>query len=167
MQTITNERNKILIHTIVGCSTIILGSFIRIPFFPVPFTMQTFAIFMLALLQTPRQALLSTLTFLGLATIGLPVFGGRINPLWIAGKCGGFLTAFPIAAYVTAKLSQKWSLFASVFAGQAIIYLFGFIWLAPLFGAKVAFTQGIALFLISDFIKNLFVIMLIKQWRSE
>src|SRR5436305_774791 len=95
------EQLSFLCLSLVGCGLIILGSLAKIPFFPVPFTLQTLALFILALTQSPKQACGSALCYLLLATLGLPVFCGRSNPFWILGKCGGYLVAFPLAAYLT------------------------------------------------------------------
>jgi biotin transport system substrate-specific component len=151
----------------LGCGMIILCSCIKIPFFPVPFTLQTFAVFILALSQSPKQAAASVICYLLCATIGLPVFGGRANPFWMMGKCGGYLIGFPFAAYLTAKLSQRRSPVIAVLCGQTIIYLFGLIWLVPLFGMSFALIKGVLIFIPSDMIKNFLAIRLTSASKKE
>src|SRR5690349_17285292 len=100
----SNDKIVIASTALLGAALITFCSFIKIPLYPVPFTLQTLAIYILALTQGPKQAFASTLCYLVCATVGLPVFGGRINPAWIFGKCGGYLVGFPIAAYCMAKI---------------------------------------------------------------
>ena len=173
MDIILNKKNYALAQFVflssLGCCLITTCSLVKVPFSPVPFTLQTAAIFFLALTQSPRQAFGSVLCYLVCGTIGLPVFAGHANPLWMLGKCGGYLAAFPIAAYITSQLAKKRSLLLAVFTGQFLIYLLGFLWLIPLFGTKIAFTKGIALFIYSDALKNIIVIYLVytgKRWRK-
>lgn len=155
-----------LITTCLGCGLITICSFIKIPFFPVSFTLQTFAVFILALSQSPKQAAASIVFYLVCATIGLPVFGGKANPFWVVGKCGGYLIAFPLSAYLTSKLVQKQSPLIAVFCGQCVIYLLGWLWLVPLFGMWTAFVKGILIFIPSDIMKNLLAIQLTSFWRK-
>ena len=123
--------------SILGYSLITTCSLVKVPFSPVPFTLQTAAIFFLALTQSPLQAFGSVMCYLVCGTIGLPVFAGHTNPLWMLGKCGGYLVAFPIAAYITSQLAKKKSQILAIFTGQFLIYLLGFLWLIPLFGSNL------------------------------
>ena len=50
--------------SIFGCALIILGASFKIPFCPVPFTLQTLALYIVALTQTPQQAFYSTASYL-------------------------------------------------------------------------------------------------------
>ncbi len=150
---------------LIGCAFITLSALVRIPFYPVPFTLQSWAIIMLGLMQSPKQAFGSALCYLLCATIGLPVLCGDSNSLWIAGKCGGYLIAFPIAAYLIAKLRQKIHPILAILVGQAVIFTLGFIWLIPFFGIWVAWMQGVVLFIPSDLLKNLVAFALVDQWK--
>jgi biotin transport system substrate-specific component len=150
-----------------GCGLIAVCSLIKIPFFPVPFTMQTFALFLIGLTQTPKQALSSTLTYLFCATIGLPVLGGLSNPLWYLGKSGGYLIAFPLAAWLIAKIAEKRPPWLAVSAGQLAILLIGFPWLIPFVGLKIAFTHGVLIFIGPSILKGASAIYLASKWSGE
>src|SRR6185295_2599469 len=152
---------------LIGCATITVGSMVKVPLFPVPFTLQTMAVFIVALTQTPKQAALSCIAYLLAASIGLPVLCGKSNPLWIAGKCGGYLVAFPLAAFVTAHLVRSCSPLVALTVGQLIIYFFGWCWLAPLFSAQEAFLKGVLLFIPSDIVKNIFAVRVAAMWHSH
>ncbi len=140
--------------TIFGACFLALCSWIRIPFYPVPFTLQTFAVFVLAFTLRPGLAFSSVIAFLIMGTCGVPVFGAKINALWITGKCAGYLVAFPIAAYLVSKLLEKgYSVVVASLVGQTLIFGLGYCWLSTFFGAKLAFTYGVMPFIFSDIAK--------------
>ena len=151
---------------LLGCGLMTVCSLIKVPFYPVPFTLQTFAIFFLVLTQSPKQAFASAICYLFCGTIGLPVFCSHANQYWMFGKCGGYLVAFPIAAYLTSKLAEQWPQVVAILFGQSVVYLLGFIWLIPFFGESVAFTQGVVFFIPSDLLKILMAISLASCWNK-
>lgn len=153
--------------SLIGCGLITLCSLVKIPLFPVPFTLQTFAISILALTQSPKQAYSSVICYLLLASLGFPVLCGHANPFWILGKSGGYLAAFPIAAYVSSSIAQKSSKMGALLVGQFLIYLMGFIWLVPFFGATVALTKGVLLFIPADLLKNVMALSLVSAWKRS
>lgn len=155
--------------SILGCCLITLSSLVKIPFYPVSFTLQTLAIFILAFTQSPKLAFGSAICYLISATIGLPVLCGASNPLWMLGKSGGYLVAFPIAAYLISRISQKHSPFLAVLCGQIVIYLLGFIWLIPFFGVSIAWKSGVVFFIPGGLLKCLIAIgiaVIWKKWRK-
>ncbi len=145
MRTIVLEENRQ--SFLLGSCLIALCSLIWIPFYPVSFTMQTFAIFLIALRFSPKQSVLSVLGYL--------LFHTFANPLWMVGNCAGYLIAFPFAAFLTSYLVRKGSPIIALFAGQIIIYLFGFFGLMLFIGPYEAFMKGIVLFLGTDLMKNI------------
>lgn len=161
-----NEEMRFIGLSLLGCGLITIGSWIRIPFCPVPFTLQTLAIFMLALTQSPKQACSSVICYLLCATIGLPVLDGKVNSLWIVGKCGGYLLSFPVAVYVIAKLRQKWPPFVALLFGEVVILFFGWVWLIPFIGPKLAFMKGVLLFIPSGILKACAALSIVK-WRNR
>ena len=85
----------------LGAALIAALSPFTIPFGPIPITLQTLAIGLIASIYRPKEATLSVLIYLLLGAIGLPVFAGGHGPT------AGFLFFFPLRALVT-----------SIFAGQ-------------------------------------------------
>src|ERR1700733_6110656 len=127
----STQHLRFICISLPGCCLITLCSLVKIPFYPVPFTLHTLAIFILAFTQTPKQALGSVLCYLVCGTLGFPVFAGKVNALWFMGKCGGYYIAFPIATYLTARLAQRWPRLLAALCGQFIIFALGFLWLIP------------------------------------
>lgn len=163
----THEKPIIASTLLLGTALITCCSFIKIPLYPVPFTLQTFAIYILALTQTPRQAFASTFFYLLGATIGLPVFGGHANPTWILGKCSGYLIAFPIAAFCIAKIRLKRSAFQALLCGMLVIFFLGLLRLIPIVGLQTAFMKGVLIFLPSEIFKILAAIQLIHRRNHD
>ena len=162
----TAKQHSSFFVIILGSGLITLSAFAKIPFFPVPFTLQTLAIFLLGLTLPPRQAMGSALCYLGLATMGFPVFCGASNPFWIVGKCGGYLVAFPIAAcMISALVRKKIPSFLALLCGLAVIYSLGFIWLSFFFGSEVALMKGIVLFIPADLLKVLVAVSSVSYWQ--
>lgn len=162
-----NELIRFVMLAILGCGLITLGSLIRIPFYPVPFTLQTFALFIIGLKQNPKQAFASAVCYLICATVGLPVLGGKINTLWMTGPCGGYLIAFPVAAYLIAHLRQRGMVLGALFWGEAVIFALGWIWLVPFVGEQEALIKGVLIFIPSGVLKALAAVAFVRRGNHE
>ncbi len=157
---------RFALSALFGCAWIILGAYVRVPLVPIPFTLQTLALFILALSQSPKQAAASSLCYLLCATCGLPVLGGAANCLWILGKSGGYLIAFPIASYVIAKVRERVHPLFALLIGQIILFALGWVWLIPFLGAYAAFLKGVLVFIPSAIFKGLAALAFVK-WRNR
>jgi biotin transport system substrate-specific component len=156
-----------LLSSLLGAGLITLGAYIKIPFYPVSFTLHTFAIVFLGLTQRPSQAFGSVVTYLVAATMGLPVLtGGLSNVLWFVGPTAGYLVAFPFAAALIAYMKTRVHPILAVLMGQALIFASGFGWLATLIGAPLAWSKGVFLFLASDALKGLGALGAAKIWKK-
>ncbi len=151
------------ILTALFSALIAAGTFIKIPMFPVPMTLQTLFVFLAGLLLPPSRALSSVLLFMALGLIGLPVFtsGGGIGAL--LSPTGGFIFGFAAAAFTGAFLSgrKNKSFFGNLLVClvmEVIIYLFGLPWLkislSPVSWTKVL-AVGLGPFIIGDAVKIL------------
>lgn len=148
---------------IFGSALITLGALIKIPFYPVPFTLQTLALYMIALTQSPKQAFYSANTYLLLATLGVPVFFFQANPYWWMGKCAGYLWAFPIASYWMAKMRSKIGNLFALMLGGLFILLVGFAWLIPFIGPSKAAIHGLFSFIPCELAKILIACSFIQR----
>jgi biotin transport system substrate-specific component len=162
-----------LISIVLG--SVFLGLMAQLAFYlpwtPIPVTLQTLGVSILAIGLGPRQAFLSVLLYLGQATIGLPVIaGGLSNPLWIMGPTAGYLMGFLVASYLTGQLLKKQSssLFKTVliFAlNEGIILFIGFVWLAFIFNQNQAFQVGFLPFIPGAVCKALIATSLLHPIR--
>lgn len=156
-------QTKSLQKLLFGTLLLILSSWIRIPCYPVSFTGHTLALMVLALFQPPKIACGSALCYLGLATLGAPVFAGIARPLWYLGNSAGFLAAFPLATFLMAFLSKKIPPTLALVAGHLVLYLFGFLHLMTLIGPYKALIHGVVVFLPTAIIK----IIIAQKIRSS
>ena len=142
---------------IAGTLVLTLSAKIQVPFWPVPMTMQTFAVLVIAMAFGPRLGTATVALYLVEGAVGLPVFAGSpatgIGPAYMAGPTGGYLAGFLAASAVLGYLNGRgWdcSVFKTVGAmvlGTVIIFVLGYVWLAYLIGMENAWTFGIQPFL--------------------
>ena len=149
---------------LAGTLLIVLAAQLKfyLPNNPVPVTGQTFAVLLAGGALGFRRGAASTILYLLLGLVGLPVFaGGKHGIEVIAGTNGGYIIGFILAAAVVGRLAELgWdrNLLGSVGAmliGSALIYLTGVPWLA--FAAKQpldwAIENGMTPFLLGDALK--------------
>lgn len=127
---------------------------------PVPFTMQTFAVLMIGALFGARRGSLTVVAYLIEGAAGLPVFShGQGGLAVLFGPTGGFLHGFVAAALVTGLLAQRgWdrrvvTTILAMFCGNILIHAFGLLWLSFLVGFKSALATGAYPFIAGDLVK--------------
>ena len=168
---------KTVIAVVLGSALVAICAHIAMPlgFTPVPVTMQTFAVLLLALLFTPGAAFACLALYLMEGAMGLPVFsphgpGGMVQLL---GPTGGYLLSYPFAAAMASWLYRRGRrsfLAALTGAGLASILILaaGATWLGLLTHVKlsVVFAQSVAPFLAGDAIKVLAATACVSILRS-
>ena len=167
MELIKNFKETSIIKNLIIaiCGTILLAvsAKVKIPFYPVPMTMQTFVVLLLGVSLGWKLGLFTVSLYLIQGIAGLPVFAGTpekgIGLLYMAGPTGGYLVGFALAAGLTGWLAER-GLDRSVIgtaiamiAGNLVIYVFGLAWLANFVGFEKAVTFGLIPFLFGDLIK--------------
>lgn len=139
---------------------------IVIPLFPVPFTLQVFAVVLSGLLLGPRYGALAMAVYLLIGAVGAPVFFGFQGGIGhILGPTGGYLVSYPLAAAVAglaarpaanaARRRALWTSFLAGTGGLVVIYASGVAWLMVLSQLPflVAMAQGVLPFVLLDLIK--------------
>jgi len=133
-----------------------LAAQVTIPAKPIPFTLQTLLVLLSGALLGSRNGAYSQFLYLFMGIIGLPVFAqipdAPLGFIRIIGPTGGYLLAFPIAAYLVGFLIEKrknyWSIVASMFIGELVIVLLGVLHLAAFYTQNIneAVKVGAAIF---------------------
>ena len=153
----TNSWLYKVVLVLAGTALLTLSAKIQVPFYPVPMTMQTFAVLVIGMAFGWKLGGLTILAYLAEGALGLPVFAGTpakgIGLAYMAGPTGGYLVGFVISAMTVGYMAEKGfdrsvvsTLLAMLF-GTAIIFAFGFVWLANLIGMEKAFQFGVLPFM--------------------
>jgi biotin transport system substrate-specific component len=162
-----NVRVRHLALVLAGTVLIALAAQVSIPVpgSPVPITGQTFGVLLSAGALGFRRGIASTLLYLILGTVGLPVFAhGTHGTEIILGATGGYLVGFILAAAVVGRLAELgWdrNLLGAVGAmliGSVLIYAVGVPWLMAVahFDLATALDKGMFPYLVGDAIKLAF-----------
>ncbi len=149
---------------VLGSLALWISAKIHVPFYPVPMTMQTFAVLVIGMAFGWRLGAATVLLYLAEGAAGLPVFSGTpergIGLAYMAGPTGGYLVGFVVAAMVTGFLAERrWdrnvlTTLAAMTLGTAIILAFGAIWLGAVIGFdKDVMALGVTPFLLSGVFK--------------
>ena len=124
---------KDLAYIAVFAALLAICSWISIPT-TIPFTMQTFGVFLTVGLLGGRRGTVAILLFLLMAAVGIPVLAGFTGGLGILlGSTGGYLLGFLLAALLLWGMehffgNRLWILGIGMVIGMAISYLFGTVW---------------------------------------
>ncbi|ETA53558.1 biotin transporter BioY [Ponticoccus alexandrii] len=143
-----------------GAALITLGAKIQIPFWPVPMTLHTLAVFFLAATLGPRLGFAAMAAYLAAGALGMPVFSGTpergIGLAYMAGPTGGYLAGYLLGAGLTGWLAQGRGLigrFLAMLAGLTVVYALGLAWLALYVPAQGLLAAGLTPFLLGDLVK--------------
>lgn len=144
---------------VAGIAALSISAHIKIPFYPVPLTMQTLAVLAIGMSYGARLGGSTILGYLALGATGAPVFASGAGIAYMLGTTGGYLAGFFVAAVVMGLLAERgWSrdwltTAASMLIGTVIIYVLGASWLSTFIGFEKAVAFGVMPFLYGDALK--------------
>lgn len=158
---------------------IVVCSWLSIPA-AVPFTMQTFAVFLAVGLLGGKRGTMAVLIYLLLGAVGIPVFAGFQGGLgYMLGATGGYIIGFLFSALVMWALEPvlgqtTWGLLFSMILGLLICYLFGTLWFMAVYaktsgaiGLMTALGWCVFPYIIPDLLKILLAIALVKRLKKH
>lgn len=152
------HRSRTIAYSAVFIGLITLGSWISVPFVPVPFTLQTLFV-LLAGTVMKRHAVIPVSLYVILGALGLPLFHNGIAGVGVLlGPTGGYIIGFIMAALVTG-LAYEYPVrpvrICGLVAATVLIYLFGIAWLMYSLDREFlpAFFAGALPFIAGDAIK--------------
>jgi len=159
-----------------GIALLLLSAKIKVPFYPVPMTLQTLSVALIAAALGPRHAVGAVVGYLLLGLIGIPVFTNTppspSGLIYFTGPTGGYLAGFVVAAALVGTLCQRgWDrsfsrLWCAMFMGDAAIIGLGVAWLtfgSPGLGLDKALAVGLYPFLLGALLKQVLAATLIRQ----
>ncbi len=161
-------RSALFVAVTAVCALIAIPN----PLVAVPFTLQVLAVCLTGLVLPPAWAFAVQAVYLGLGTVGVPVFaGGTSGPAVLVSISGGFLWSYPFAAALAAAIAGQRAgfgrLLAAGVAAIAVIYGFGFAGMV-VFGhlpADLKSLAGLSLFVPWDLLKAVLAAMVALRVR--
>jgi len=168
------EFNKIIkLILIAGIGTLLLtiSAKIKIPFYPVPMTMQTFVVLLIGITLGSKIGLFTVSLYLLEGIYGLPVFAGTpekgIGFIYFTGPTMGYLLGFLIAVYFAGSFKYEKNLINNLIKllfCVSFIYILGLAWLGVLIGwEKPIFKFGAQPFLLAELFKVLLLLFLLPN----
>jgi biotin transport system substrate-specific component len=157
-------RVKQLVLVVAGITALILAAKIKIPFFPVPMTMGTFAVLSIGAAYGARLGLATILGYMLIGALGFDVFAGSNAEVsgvtYMMGGTGGYLVGYVLAVLALGALTrQGWDrargkMALALVLGNVLIYVPGLIWLTVLYGVDAPILAwGLTPFLLGDLVK--------------
>ena len=162
---------KYIIITFIGSILLTISAKVKIPFYPVPMTMQTFVVLFLGVSFGYKIGLATVGLYLFEGIIGLPVFSNSpekgIGLVYFTGPTMGYLVGFLGATFLAGYLNFKTniiSIFFKLILSVSVIYILGILWLGNLIGwDKPVIQLGASPFLLAELFKILILTLLAKK----
>ena len=172
-----NNSQKIFrygILSLAGSALIAFCAQVSVPFYPVPVTMQTFAVILIGLTYGWRLGGITVALYLVEGAIGLPVFaGGKGGMIVLMGPTAGYLYGFFLAAVACGWFAERGfdrsylKLIVPLLTGNILLYTSGLIWLGNFIGwDKPVLELGLYPFIPGDLMKIALVAVLLPTvWK--
>ena len=165
---------KYVFLALIGSIILAISSKIKIPFYPVPMTMQTLIVLVIGVGFGWKLGLATVSLYLFEGIIGLPVFSGTpekgIGLIYFTGPTMGYLIGFLVAVYISGKFNYDNNLvknFLKLMLATSFIYILGMSWLGSLIGwDKPIFQLGAQPFLLAELLKILIATLAINQIKK-
>jgi len=170
---------------LAGTLLLAIAAKVKVPFFPVPMTLQTLAVMAIAASFGMRLGVATVLAYIAEGALGLPVFTNTpplvAGPAYLLGPTGGFLAGFVVQALIVGLAADRgWSrsipkLLVALLAGEVVMMALGFAWLAGFaqlssgatgLGVASAWAHGVMPFILGDLLKVALVALAVPAgWR--
>jgi biotin transport system substrate-specific component len=155
----------------VGSMILTLSAKLKIPFYPVPMTMQTFVVLFFGIAFGYKIGLATVAVYLLEGIMGAPVFSNSpekgVGMLYFTGPTMGYLLGFLPAVFLAGILNLKdniFFIFLKLIFSVSIIYILGVLWLGNLIGWDKPIVQlGVSPFLLAEVFKISILTLLTKK----
>ena len=162
---------KTFVLIFLGTMALTISAKLKIPFYPVPMTMQTFVVLFLGLAFGYKIGLATVSVYLFEGIIGMPVFSNSpekgVGLVYFTGPTMGYLIGFLLAVFFSGYLNLKnniFLVFSKLIFSVSTIYLFGVLWLGTLIGwDKPILELGVTPFLLAELFKICLLTVLAKK----
>ncbi|MEO1795901.1 MAG: biotin transporter BioY [Pseudomonadota bacterium] len=168
---------KQAVLVMLGIAALALFAKIKVPMWPVPVTMGTFAVLTIGAAYGPRLGLVTILGYMIIGALGFDVFASssaeNFGLTYMMGGTGGYLVGYVLATFALGYFARLgWDrsmtkMAAAMLIGNALIYVPGLLWLGQLYGWDQPILQwGLTPFLIGDALKLVLASLLVPGlWK--
>ena len=162
---------KYLLTIFLGSLLLTISAKIKIPFYPVPMTMQTFVVVLMGVTFGWKIGVATISLYLLEGIIGFPVFAGTpekgLGLIYFMGPTMGYLIGFLFATFLAGYLNLKTNIFLiflKLILSVSIIYILGILWLGHLIGwDKPLLELGLIPFLLAELFKISLLTIITKK----
>ena len=169
-----NTQTKIIKSLLIiffGSIALAISAKIKIPFYPVPMTMQTFVVLLLGMICGYKIGLATVSLYLLEGILGLPVFSNSpekgVGLTYFTGPTMGYLIGFLLASFLASFIKKEENylmIFIKLLLSVSTIYILGILWLGNLLGwDKPIVELGVTPFLLAEFTKIALLTLLAKK----
>jgi biotin transport system substrate-specific component len=159
---------------LMGTVLLAVSSKIKIPFYPVPMTMQTLVVLFLGIALGWKLGVATIALYLFEGIIGLPVFSGSpekgVGLVYFTGPTMGYLIGFLFAVYFAGTINFSKNLFVKflqLLFSISFIYIIGILWLGTLVGWEKPLIQlGVQPFLLAELFKILIILIILPKIKK-
>tara|TARA_B100000579_G_scaffold27438_1_gene19303 strand:+ start:232 stop:780 length:549 start_codon:yes stop_codon:yes gene_type:complete len=174
MEVVKSQNSKILKYILIvfaGSVLLTISAKIKIPFYPVPMTMQTFVVLFLGMSFGYKIGLAAVSLYLLEGLLGMPVFSNSpekgVGIIYFTGPTMGYLIGFLFATSLAGYFTFNENIIINFFkllVSVSIIYLLGILWLGSLIGWDKPIIQlGVTPFLLAELLKISILALLAKK----
>jgi len=155
----------------LGTMALTVSAKLKIPFYPVPMTMQTFVVLFLGIACGYKIGIVTVTVYLLEGIIGIPVFSNSpekgVGIVYFTGPTMGYLLGFLSAVFFSGFINLKdniFLIFIKLIFSVSTIYLLGIFWLGNLIGWDKPILQlGVTPFLLAELFKICLLTLLAKK----
>ncbi len=178
-QTISSQRTRSVILCAMFVALIAICSWISVPS-AVPFTLQTFAVFLTAGLLGTKRSMAAIVCYIIIGSIGVPVFAGFQGGFGIvAGPLGGYIIGFIFTALITGLVIDRFGsgtvpAASGMVLGLIACYTFGTVWFTYIYtgdltwsGLAASLSMCVIPFIIPDIIKITLAVILTQRLKKH
>ena len=170
-QNTQNQLVKSLLIIFIGSIILTISSKIKIPFYPVPMTMQTFVVLFVGISFGYKIALATVGLYLLEGILGLPVFSNSpekgVGLVYFTGPTMGYLIGFLSACFLASFIKSDDNyllIFLKLIFSVSSIYILGILWLGTLIGwDKPILKLGLTPFLVAEIFKICLLTLIAKK----
>ncbi|MEL6915826.1 MAG: biotin transporter BioY [Pseudomonadota bacterium] len=168
---------KQIVLVVLGIAALAILAKVKVPMWPVPVTMGTFAVLTIGAAYGPRLGLATILGYMIIGALGFDVFASSsaesFGIEYMMGGTGGYLVGYVLATLALGYLARLgWDrsmlkMAVAMLIGNALIYIPGLLWLGQLYGwDQPILAWGLTPFLVGDVLKLVLAALLVPGlWK--